>query len=178
MKAVAFTGLPGAGKTEAVKVAHEQGIKVISMGDEVREEVKKRGMEINDENLGKMAEEMRRKHGMDIWAKKCLKKIREKCSDEEVVVIDGIRNIEEVETFKKYIKNFILVAIHASPHIRYRRLMERGREDDSIKMDDLKRRERREMSWGIGNVIAMADIIITNEGSMESFRKKVKKILS
>ena len=178
MKAIAFTGMPGAGKTEAVNVAKEMGIEIISMGDEVREEARRRDLEINDENLGRIASEMREKYGMDIWARRCLKRIVEEMKGREILVIDGIRNIEEVETFKKSIKDFILVAIHASPSIRYERLMKRGREDDSSKLEDLKKRERREMAWGIGNVIAMADIVIINEGSKEEFRKKIREILS
>jgi len=175
MKAIAFTGMPGSGKTEAVNVAKEMGLKVISMGDEVRNEAIRRGMELTDENVGSLANEMRIKYGKDIWAKKCLEKLRE--MKEEIVVIDGIRNIEEVETFRKKLKNFILVAIHASPITRYERLMKRGREDDSMKIEDLKAREKRELSWGLGNVIAMADIVVVNEGSLEEFKNKIRKIL-
>jgi len=174
MKAIAFTGMPGAGKTEAVKVAKEMGIKVVSMGDEVRNEARKRGLELNDENVGKIADEMRKKYGMNIWAKKCI----EKLSSEKIIVIDGIRNIEEVETFRKRIKNFILVAIHASPKTRYERLMKREREDDSKNVEELKEREKRELSWGLGDVIAMADIVLINEGDLEEFREKVREILS
>lgn len=172
MKVIAFTGLPGSGKSEAVSVAEEMGIKVVRMGDEVREEARMRGLELIDENLGKIADEMRRKEGMDIWAKRCLSKIKD-----NMVVIDGIRNMEEVELFRQHINNFILVAIHASPHTRYERMMKRGREDDAVLKEKLKERDERELKWGIGNVVAMADIIIANEGSLDEFREKIKKIL-
>lgn len=173
MKAIAFTGLPGAGKTEAVNIAREMKIKVVSMGDEVRNETLARGLELNDKNVGRIANEMRKKYGKDIWAKKCLEKI----GKDGIVVIDGIRNIEEVETFRNAIKNFILVAIHASPSTRYERLMKREREDDSKRIEDLKEREKRELAWGIGDVIAMADIVVINESSLEEFREKIKEIL-
>ena len=72
MKAIAFTGMPGAGKSEAVRVAEELGIAVVRMGDVVRNEARKRGLELSDENVGGLADEMRREHGKDIWARKCL----------------------------------------------------------------------------------------------------------
>ncbi|RLF43462.1 MAG: dephospho-CoA kinase [Thermoplasmata archaeon] len=172
MKVIAFTGLPGSGKSEAVNVAKEMGIKVVRMGDEIRKEARKMGLELNDKNLGKIADEMRREHGMDIWARRCLPEIKN-----DMVIIDGIRNIEEVELFRQHIKNFILIAIHASPNTRYERMMKRGREDDSLSEEDLKERDERELRWGIGNAVAMADIVVANEGSLDEFRKKIKKIL-
>lgn len=183
MKVVAFTGLPGSGKSEAVGVAEGAGMAVVRMGDEVRAEVARRGLPLNDENLGGTANEMREKEGMDVWARRCLRKIEEIISSGVAaggaggIVIDGIRNIEEVEVFRRSMDNFVLIAVHSPPQTRYERLMGRGREDDSLSIDELKRRDERELGWGIGNVVAMADIIITNEGSLEGFRKKVKKIL-
>jgi len=173
MKAIAFTGMPGAGKSEAVRVAEEMGIPVIKMGDVVRKEAKKRGLQLTDRNLGGLADEMRKKHGKGIWAEKCIEELEGK----DIVVIDGIRNIEEVETFRKYIKNFILVAIHAAPRIRYDRIAKRGRSDDATDVEDMKMRERRELSWGLGDVIAMADIVIVNEGSLDEFRARIRKLL-
>ena len=175
MKVIAFTGMPGSGKSEAVRVAREIGIPVVRMGDCVWEEVKKRGLELNDENVGRIANEMREKHGMDIWARRTLEKIDPSW---DKVVIDGVRNIEEVEFFREKLgKDFMLVAIHASPETRYKRLMERKREDDSTTLEKIKERDERELRWGIGVVIALADVIIVNEGSLEEFREKVKNLL-
>ena len=153
MKIIAFTGMPGSGKSEAVKIAKELGIQVIRMGDCVWEEVKRRGLELNDENVGRIADEMRKKHGMDIWAKRTLEKI-DKSPDK--IVIDGIRNIEEMDFFREKLgKDFLLVAIHASPETRYKRLMDRKREDDNLTIDRIKNRDERELRWGIGVLIAL-----------------------
>ena len=173
MKAIAFTGMPGAGKTEAINVAKEMGIKVISMGDEVREEVIRRRLPLSDEITGMVADEMRKKYGADYWARKCIEKIRD-----DFFVIDGIRSMEELEIFKSKIDDLILVAIHASQNTRYERLRRRKRYGDEISFEKFKERERRELGWGLGNVIAMADIVIINEGSLEEFREKIRKILS
>jgi dephospho-CoA kinase len=142
------------------------------MGDRVREETKGRGMTLSDKNLGRVADEMRKKEGMDIWAKKCIPYITNKS-----VVIDGIRNIEEVVAFREFIKTFHIVAIHASPQIRYERLRKRKRDDDVDSMEKLIERDKRELGWGIGHVVATADIIITNEEKLEEFREKIRAIL-
>lgn len=167
--------MPGSGKTEAVKIAKELEIPVIRMGDCVWEEVKKKGLTLSDENVGRTADEMRKKHGMDIWAKKTLKKINPSW---DKIVIDGVRNIEEVEYFRKKLGNdFMLVAIHASPKTRYKRLLSRGRKDDNLSIEKIKERDERELGWGLGVLIALADIIIVNEESLEDFKTKIKKIL-
>ena len=177
MKIIAFTGMPFSGKSEAVKIAKEQGIPVVRMGDMIWEETKKQGLELNDQNVGMIANNMRKTHGKDIWAKKTIKKINS-MKETELLVIDGIRNIEEIETFEKELgKNFVLIAIEVSDETRHKRALMRGRNDDSMDPDLIKQRDRRELSWGLGNVIAIADSVVTNEGKLEDFKTKIKKLL-
>ena len=176
MKIIAFTGMPCSGKTEAVQIAKNMGINVFRMGDMVWEEVKKRKLPLDDKHVGAIANDMREKFGKDIWAKKTLEKIT-KFRELEHIVIDGIRNIEEIETFKKKLgKDFVIIAIIASDKTRQKRCLKRKREDDSKDVNDLKERDKRELNWGLGSVIASADIIIPNEGSVENFRNEIKKI--
>jgi dephospho-CoA kinase len=177
MKIIAFTGMPFSGKSEAVKIAKEQGITVVRMGDMIWEETKKQGLELNDQNVGMIANNMRKTHGKDIWAKKTIKKINS-MKETELLVIDGIRNIEEIETFEKELgKNFVLIAIEVCDKTRHKRALMRGRNDDSMDPDLIKQRDRRELSWGLGNVIAIADSVVKNEGKLEDFKTKIKKLL-
>jgi len=62
----------------------------------------------------------------------------------------------------------VLIAIHSSPKTRYERLIKRGRAEDK-KYEDLAKRDFEELQMGIGNVIAMADYVLTNEGDVEDF---------
>ena len=177
MKIIAFTGMPFSGKSEAVKIAKDMNIPVIRMGDMIWEETKNRGLNLSDNNVGMIANTMRKEHGMDIWAKKTLEKIR-LLKNIDKIVIDGVRNIEEIEAFEKKLgKDFLLIAVQVGDDIRYKRAMNRGREDDSIDLNLIKKRDKREISWGIGNVIASAEIIVSNEGTMEEFKQKIQKIL-
>jgi dephospho-CoA kinase len=177
MKIIAFTGMPFSGKSEAVKIAEEMKIPVIRMGDMVWEETEKRGLELNDKNVGMIADSMRKQHGMDIWAKKTLEKI-ESIKIDEKIVIDGVRNIEEIETFKGRLgNNFLLIAVQVNDNLRYKRAMNRGREDDSLDLEMIKKRDKRELSWGLGNVIASSEMVVTNEGSQDEFRQKIRDAL-
>ena len=177
MKIIAFTGMSFSGKTEAVKIAKEKNIPVIRMGDQVWEEVKQRNLELNDKNVGHVADEMRKIHGKNIWAKKTVEKIKS-LGKKDTIVIDGIRNIEEIDLFKKKIgENFIIIAIDVSDRERYKRAKNRGRKDDSNDIEKIKERDQREINWGLKDVINNADIMISNEGNLDDFRKKIKDVL-
>jgi dephospho-CoA kinase len=129
MKVIAFVGMPGAGKSVASDVARAMGIPVVIMGDVLREEVKSRGLTPTDENTGAVAGQLRKDEGMDAIAKRCIPRIEALGS--RVVVVDGIRGIAEVETFKQaFGEHFTLVKIDAPFEVRLERLMRRARSDD------------------------------------------------
>ena len=189
---LAFVGAPASGKTEAANVARELGIPVVTMGDVVREEVRRRGLEPNDENTGRVASELRAKEGMDAIAKRCIpllkqyfsergernERAKNKSSSPPIVVVDGIRGLAEVETFKRaFGENFMLVGIQAPLEIRYKRVRARRRSDDFLSFEEFKRREEREKSWGMEEAMRIADKIVRNEGSLEEFKREIRRIL-
>ncbi|ADB57406.1 AAA family ATPase [Archaeoglobus profundus] len=177
MRVIAFVGLPLSGKTTASKVAEEMGIPVVCMGDVVREEAKKRNLPLTDEVLGKIANELREKEGMDAIAKRCIPLIREKGKDVGVVVVDGIRGIAEVEAFKKAFDDFILIAVEAPLEVRFQRALKRKRSDDVKNIEELKERDRRELSWNLAKALEIADFTIENTSSLDEFREKVRDLL-
>jgi dephospho-CoA kinase len=172
-KAVCVTGMPGCGKEEFLKIAAEVGLPIIRMGDVVREEARKRGISLTDMGVGGMANEEREIHGADIWARRTLEQI-----SNDRVVIDGVRSPAEVEAFREAFGGcLIVVAIHASPRTRYERISSRRRKDDIATEEQLRSRDQRELRWGLGKVIALADYMIVNEGSLEDFRKEARDVL-
>ncbi len=176
MKILAFTGMPASGKSVAVEIAKEKNIPVIRMGDAVWDETKKQGLLLNDKNVGKVANDMREKHGKDIWAKRTVEKIKLNVK-EDCMVIDGIRNSEEIALLKKELdSNFIVIAVIASDTIRKKRILARGRKDDSKEIKDIEERDQRELGWGLGDVIKYADITIVNEGNLEEFHKAIAEV--
>jgi len=172
-RVIGFCGLPGSGKSTAIDAIRELGV-IITMGDVIRNEAKKRGVETTDDNLGKIAKEMRENHGPKIVAEKCVELISD--LNEEVIFIDGVRSFSEVNIFRKSWK-FPLIAIILNDKSRFERLSERGRSDDPKKVDDLTERDERELGFGLEDVIKKADYKVSNDSTIEDLKRKVKKIV-
>ncbi len=176
MKLIAFVGMPASGKSEAAAIARRLGIPVVNMGDVVREETAKRDLPPTDENIGGTGTALRREEGMDVIAQRCVPKIR--LLKSPVVVVDGTRNINEIEYFKKQFgSDFKLIAIHTPFDLRFERITKRARTDDMNKIEELKRRDEREKGWGLDKAIETADVTIENTGSIEKFQKQIQELL-
>ncbi len=171
---VVVVGMPGSGKGIFSEVARELGVPVYVMGDIVREETIKRGLEPTPSNLNYVARRLREEYGQSVVAERVGEKILG--DKKEFVVVDGSRSLYELEVFKK-IGEVVVVAIHASPHTRYNRLRRRGRPGDPRNWEEFRERDRVELSFGIGSLISLADYVVVNEGSIEEFREKAKKLL-
>nr|HRD25791.1 dephospho-CoA kinase [Methanoculleus sp.] len=84
----------------------------------------------------------------------------------------------EVAVFREHFPDFTLIAIDSSFETRYRRLAKRGRPDDTLTPDELRARDERELGWGLGRALELADYRIENEGSLEEFTAEVRGLLS
>ena len=172
---IGTTGMPGAGKDTIRRFIQKLGFQVIVMGDEVRSEAKRRGLDITPENLGRIMLEMRRVEGPAAIAKRCIQKI--KSMDSPFILIDGIRSLHEVEEFRRIFPDFKVLAVHASPKTRFKRLLRRGREDDPKSWEDFMKRDMRELSVGLGDVIATADYMLVNEGTKGELEENLMRLL-
>ena len=173
MKILVTTGMPGSGKEEFLKCCQARGAKVVRMGDIVREKAKEFGLDMSDANLGGLANDERKRFGMDIWAKRTIPFV-----GGDLVVIDGTRGPDEIKVFKHtFGEDVRVVAVHASPKARFERLKARSRPDSPATQADFDQRDRRELEWGLGNAIALADHVVTNETTIESLKAQVDDLL-
>ncbi len=146
---------------------------VIRMGDVVRSEVTKRGIELTNTNIGKIAESERERHNYGIWAERTVPLI-----NNDNILIDGIRGDAELEVFKSaFGKELKVIGIHASPKIRFQRIIGRNRKDATLTWVAFCQRDLRELKWGIGNAIALCDFMLINESSLEDFQKSAKSLI-
>ncbi|MFW9876851.1 MAG: AAA family ATPase [Candidatus Thorarchaeota archaeon] len=171
MKVLTIAGLPGSGKTTAIDSIKDLGI-IVTMGDVIRNEVKKRNLEPTGDNIGNIARELREREGSAIIAKKCVEFIMNMKAD--VVIVDGVRSLSEVNVFRKFWK-FPIIAIIVDEKKRFKRLFERGRTDDPKSLEDLRKRDRREIQFGLKYVIKNADYTILNNNTIEDLKKKIRK---
>ncbi|MEW6593229.1 MAG: AAA family ATPase, partial [Candidatus Hadarchaeota archaeon] len=167
LKVVGLVGLQGSGKTEVVKALAEFDAPSVRMGDVVWNELKRRGMKINEKNVAEVANEFRAQDGMGAIAKRCIPLIEEKGKGKRAVIVDGIRGIAEVDEFRKVFgKDFSLIAVWASEDTRHSRIASRVREDDARGIENFRAKDRRELSWGLGEAMALAATKLVNEGPL------------
>lgn len=173
MKILVTTGMPGSGKEEFLKICAARGAKIVRMGDIVRDKAKEFGLDLSDTSVGTLANDERKRYGMDIWAKRTIPFV-----GGELVVVDGTRGPDEVKAFKvAFGEDLNVVAIHASPKTRFERLKTRARPDYPTTRDEFDHRDQRELAWGLGQAIAQADFMVVNESSLAELKKAVDKLL-
>jgi dephospho-CoA kinase len=177
MKLVSIVGMTGSGKSEVASVFEENGFARIRFGDVTDEEIKQRGLELNEENERYIRELLRKKHGMSAYARLNQPRI-DSALEHSDVVIDGLYSWEEYTYLKGYYKeDFCVVAVWASPRTRYARLT--SRLDRGLTVEEAASRDRAEVeNINKGGPIAMADFTIINESSLENLRQEAKRIIS
>jgi len=171
-KVIAMSGMPGAGKGVASNAGRQLGLEVFVLGDVIREETERRGLSPNPKNVGEVMLDIRAKEGPSVVAKRLLPKIEQ--SKSAVVIVEGVRSLHELNELRGRFE-VISLAIHASPKSRFQRLLSRNRSDDPKTWDIFQERDFRELDVGLGHVLATADIVLTNEGSIAQLQSAFKE---
>jgi len=176
MKVVSIVGMTGAGKSEVSRVFEQNGFIRVRFGDITDEEVKQRGLELNEANERYIRELLRQEHGMSAYARLNLPRI-DSALEHSDVVIDGLYSWEEYIFLKTcYGEDFWVVAVWASPRTRYQRLTTRL--ERHLTLEEAVNRDRVEIeNINKGGPIAMADFTIINESSIEDLREEAGRII-
>ncbi|NVO03937.1 MAG: AAA family ATPase [Bacteroidetes bacterium] len=177
---IGITGTIGAGKGTIVDFLIEKGFVHYSVRTFITQELNRRGIEVNRDNMVVVANEMRAKNSPSY----IIEQLYEQASQsKQNCIIESIRTIGEVEQLKKY-GNFCLFAVDAKPALRYNRILERNSETDQITYEVFLENEKREMTsddmnkQNLSKCISMANYIIENNGTKEELNRKVEEILN
>ena len=174
MKVVAIVGMTGAGKSEVAGIFEENGFSKIRFGDITDEELRKQGLALSEENERRVREQLRKKYGMAAYAILNLSRI-ELALKQSPVVIDGLYSWEEYIFLKGYFKDrFSVVAVWASPKMRYTRLAARAVRP--LTAEEAASRDEAEIKKiNKSAPIVMADLTILNESSLKELGKEIRR---
>ncbi|MCX6765543.1 MAG: AAA family ATPase [Candidatus Moranbacteria bacterium] len=176
-KIIAILGLPGAGKTEVINyLIKKYNWPKVYFGDVTFDEVKRRGLEINEKNERTVREDLRAKYGRLHYASQVIKKIEALPSDTNVLV-ESLYDWREYLFFKeKFGKEFMTIATYASPETRYERLSKRPERPLTPEVAQSRDYAQIENLFQAGP-IAMANYTINNEGTFEELYSQVDEII-
>ncbi|DAC15500.1 MAG TPA: AAA family ATPase [Candidatus Poseidoniaceae archaeon] len=177
VRVLAVCGLPACGKGEFAEMASSLGLPVRSMGDMVREEVLRQGLEGDPRVFGRVAMELRAAHGDDVLAVRLADAIDAMDDRPSLLIIDGLRGVAERDIFTaRWGDGFAVVAIHAEADVRFKRSQDRGRAEDGS-LEDFQARDARELGWGVGQLMEEADHVLHNRDPLSTFRAEARDLL-
>lgn len=184
-KIIAVIGMTGGGKSIVSDYLVNKGFKFLRFGQITLDIVKEKKLKPTEENEVKIREGIRKKHGMGCFAILNLPKIENLLKNGDVV-IDGLYSWSEYKILKEKFKdNLTVVAVYASPKIRYDRLVKRelGKDDTKLRSRPMTYEQAKSRDYAEieniekGGPIAMADFAIINQGTIEELHKKVEDVL-
>lgn len=174
---IGVTGNYCSGKDTVAAILQKMNFYHVSFSDLIREELKKEKKEVTRDNLISKGNELRRKEGADVLARRALSKAK----DGENYVFTSIRSPSEVNKLMKR-KDFLLVNVTAPEPVRLKRIVKRDRENDPKTLKELRRKEKQENSSNpnsqqLQKVAKMAKIVLTNDSTIKKLGKKVEKLV-
>lgn len=178
-KIIALVGMAGSGKTEAVEYLQEKfHWPKVYFGDVVFDEMKKQGLEMNQENERETRERLRAEEGMGVCAKRSLDKIKKALEQSDIALVESLYSWEEYRIMKRAFGDaFQVVAVFASPALRFSRLRERPVRPLKT-FEEFEKRDWTEIEkTDKGGPIAIADHTILNEESLKELHAQLEKIL-
>ncbi len=176
-KVLALVGMPGAGKSFCITHLEEKGIPSVYFGGITIDEVKARGLIVNETNKKFVREDIRAKEGKGAYAQRIILKINELFKTHDRVVADGLYSWTEYKLFKEtFGKNALIVAIAAPRHIRHERLAHRPVRP--LTEAEVTSREYAEIeNLEKGGPIANADYTIVNEEDPYALIERLEHLL-
>jgi dCMP deaminase len=176
---IGLTGKNGSGKTEVCEYLKSRGFAYRSLSDEIRNEIRRQGKEIDREILIEVGNRLRGDFGSGILAERIVRDLEA----DQNYVIDSIRNPSEVEVLRKR-GGFTLLGIDADPEIRFERSRKRGRENAAGTLEQFLNEERKELDsedpaqQQLNATGRLADLTVANNGSLDELHRRLDQILA
>ena len=173
---IGLTGTNGAGKGEAAAFFVARGYAYFSLSDVIRDELRERGEPENRDGLIRTGNALREGFGPDVLARRTMAKV----GPGERAVIDSIRNTAEIAFLRRQ-DGFVLLAIDAPVAVRFARVAARGRDESAADLEAFRKKEDEERAGGakeqqLEACMAAADRLVTNDGTIPEFHRKLEEV--
>ncbi|HWQ99271.1 MAG TPA: AAA family ATPase [Candidatus Methylomirabilis sp.] len=173
---IGLTGQLGSGKGYVASyLATRYGGIIVKFSSYLSKVLDVMALDNSRDNLIKLSEAMRREYGEQALSYAVA---RDAVSSEApVVVIDGIRRVEDLAALEP-LPHFVLIAVAASPEIRYGRITKRGEKTDETDLtwEEFQAQERRSTELTVPTVMKRATIHIKNEGTVAELEEKIDEM--
>jgi dephospho-CoA kinase len=172
LKLLGIAGTDGSGKDSLAQLlAKKYGWHFISVTDILREEAKKRGVELQRNKLREISAEWRREHGLGVLVDKAVETYKSSGIDAKGLVIASLRNPGEADSV--HALGGKVVWTDADPEVRYGRISSRNRgTEDHVTFEQFQAEEKAqsqhsgdEATLSLTGVKDKADIFIENSSS-------------
>jgi dephospho-CoA kinase len=171
MHLLIVVGMPAAGKNIARLYAEARGIAYFATGDLVRQEVQRRGLPADGEQMAAVSTELRGADGLGVTRHALAAAL---ASGHRIAFLEGMRSWPEIELIRAGATATVIAFL--APRTRRReRVVTRGRADDSAAAFDA--RDQREIEYGAAVPIALADAYLLNTGTPDEALNRLDAIL-
>ncbi len=177
---IGITGPFGSGKSTAASFFETKGFVKITLSSFLEGALLKDNKEITRSNLQDLGNLWRKKEGSGVLAKKALEYISK--NKIEKAVIDGIRNLGEVEELKKT-NIFILLGVVADRKIRFARIKQMSNREaltqelfDRLDYKDLGISIDEEAGLQVAKCLAISDYFI-NSNDENGYKERLTEFL-
>ena len=178
---IGITGPFGSGKSTVSAYLEAKGFKKVVLSSYLEEEAKKRGKaKITRKLLQDIGNEWRGSYGRGVLAKKALESLKK--GKISLAVVDGVRNVGEIEYLKKK-ANFMLLGVIADRTVRFNRLKKLKRREDltpelffNLDCRDLGVNEGK-TGLQVALCIALSDYFVPNNEDKRKLEAKIDRIV-
>ncbi len=176
---LAFVGLTGSGKSEAVHYVTEKGYPKVYFGGVILGAMKDEGIEWTETNEKEFREQIREREGKDFVVKRIIDEIHRLIdAGQHYIVADGLYTWTEYKALKhEFPGELTVVAVVAPKHLRHHRLtlrpvrpltIEEANQRDWAEIENLEK----------GGPIAIADYFVHNHKDINYLEQQLDAILT